>query len=187
MALALPDDFLSRCTQRVSGTHGAKQAAIIAAMQPVYQATLLAHSIDSDFRACYFTGQVVHESDQLCTMEEYASGAAYEGRHDLGNTEPGDGVRFKGRGPFQLTGRANYAKMGPRLGLDLIAHPEAAADPANGLVIACLFWNDHGLSALADVEDLEGITRRINGGLTGLASRQAATDKAFAALGYDAT
>lgn len=76
----------------------------------------------------YILGTAFHESDRFKTMEEYASGAAYEGRIDLGNTHTGDGVKFKGRGFVQTTGRRNYTDWSKRLGIDLIADPERAAD-----------------------------------------------------------
>lgn len=105
-------------------------------------------------------------------MEEIADGSAYEGRKSLGNTQPGDGKRFKGRGPIQLTGRANYQKYGELLKLDLIGNPKQAATPAVGFRIAALFWKLHGLNQLADAGDFVTITKRINGGLNGLAERQ---------------
>jgi putative chitinase len=81
---------------------------------------------DAD-KLAYILGTAFHESDRFKTMEEYASGAAYEGRTDLGNYIPGDGKRFKGRGFVQVTGRKNYADWSQRLGIDLIANPERAA------------------------------------------------------------
>lgn len=78
----------------------------------------------------YMLGTAYHEVDRtMRPITEYASGKAYEGRKSLGNTEKGDGVRFKGRGFVQLTGRRNYAKMSAVVGVDLIANPELALDP----------------------------------------------------------
>ena len=66
------------------------------------------YGIDTPARQAGFLAQIAHESGSLVYVEEIASGAAYEGRADLGNTEPGDGERYKGRGILQITGRANY-------------------------------------------------------------------------------
>lgn len=79
-------------------------------------------------KAAYVLATAHHESDAWRTLQEYASGAAYEGRKDLGNTVAGDGVRFKGRGLVQITGRKNYADWGTRLKLPLTAKPELAAE-----------------------------------------------------------
>ena len=128
--------------------------------------------MESGLRLAHFMAQLAHESGSFRYMEEIASGAAYEGRKDLGNTAKGDGVRFKGRGPIQLTGRANYRTFGRRIGIDLERHPEIAAIPSIGLHTALEYWKVVELNALADRDDLEGITRRINGGLNGLADRK---------------
>lgn len=124
-------------------------------------------------RMAHFMAQLVHESGSFRYMEEIASGAAYEGRADLGNTQPGDGKRFKGRGVLQLTGRANYRKFGRIIGIDLERHPEIAAVPSIGLHIALQYWRDRNLNALADADDVVAITRKVNGGVNGLADRKA--------------
>lgn len=106
---------------------------------------------------------------------EIASGDAYEGRADLGNTQPGDGPRFKGRGLIQLTGRANYKAYGDAIGIDLLDADgcrRVATDPNLAVDVACWFWETRGLNALADQDDVRAITRRINGGLNGLADRE---------------
>jgi len=124
--------------------------------------------INTPQRQAAFLAQVAYESGQLRWLEEIASGEAYEGRKDLGNTEPGDGVRFKGRGLLQITGRANYASCGSALGLDLIAEPELLATPTNAARSAGWFWSDFKhLNGLADAGNFRLITIRINGGLTG--------------------
>lgn len=79
-------------------------------------------------QAAYILATAYHESDRFRTAEEYASGRAYEGRADLGNVLQGDGVRFKGRGLVQITGRRNYADWAKRLGVDLVAYPTKAAE-----------------------------------------------------------
>lgn len=139
--------------------------------------------LDSDLRLAHFMGQCAHESGGFRYMEEIASGAAYEGRKDLGNTEPGDGRRYKGRGPIQLTGRANYRSFGRRLGLDFESHPEMVAYPSVGLLVALAYWDERGLNALADRDDLVGITRTINGGTNGIEDRRRLTARAKSLLG----
>lgn len=129
--------------------------------------------MDSPLRLAHFMAQLCHESGSFRYMEEIASGAAYEGRKDLGNAFPGDGRRFKGRGPIQLTGRANYRAFGRKIGIDLERHPEIAAVPSIGLLTALEYWADRGLNAYADADDIRAVTRRINGGLNGLADREA--------------
>lgn len=120
-----------------------------------------------------FLAQLAHESDGFKTTREYASGAGYEGRRDLGNTEEGDGRRFRGRGLIQLTGRANYKKYGDMLGLDLTEDPDQVELFPLALTVSVLYWDSHGLNGLADEGDFERITRKINGGLNGLESREA--------------
>ena len=127
----------------------------------------------SSLRLAHFMAQVMHESGSFRYMEEIASGQAYEGRKDLGNTQPGDGRRYKGRGPIQITGRANYRRYGRKIGIDIERHPEIAALPSVGLHLALVFWRANGLNALADADDLKGITRLVNGGSNGLRDRQA--------------
>jgi len=127
----------------------------------------------SERRLAHFLAQLIHESGSFRYMEEVASGEAYEGRTSLGNTQPGDGKRYKGRGPIQITGRANYRTFGRKIGIDLESNPTLAAVPSIGLLLALEYWRDRVLNALADADDIEGITRRINGGLNGFADRKA--------------
>jgi predicted chitinase len=137
----------------------------------------------TNLRAAAFLAQLAHESGELRWMEEIASGAAYENRKDLGNVYRGDGKRFKGRGPIQLTGRANYKRYGDLLGVDLIDQPHLAATPAVGFRIAGLFWKLHGLNERADRDEFEAITRAINGGLNGLSDRLRYYQRAKQVLG----
>lgn len=129
------------------------------------------YNIDTKLRIAHFLAQLAHESDHFRTFEEYASGDAYEGRRDLGNVKRGDGRRYKGRGPIQLTGRHNYKKYGKILGIDLENNPHLAATPRVGLLLAAEFWTKNGLNALADADNAKQITRRINGGYNGLEDR----------------
>lgn len=130
------------------------------------------YELNTKLRMAHFLAQAAHESAHFRTLEEYADGSKYEGRvKDLGNTQFGDGVRFKGRGIFQVTGRANYKKYGDKIGVDLISNPKLAADPENSVRTALEYWKDHGLNVLADQDMIKEITRRINGGYNGLDER----------------
>lgn len=154
---------------------------------PFIQQAMDEFEINNYLRQCAFLAQLAHESAELRYMEEIASGAAYEGRKNLGNTQAGDGKRFKGRGPIQLTGRTNYKKYGDLLGLDLIESPEQAATPEVGFRIAGLYWKLNSLNELADKKQFKAITKRINGGYNGLADRQAYYERALYALKSNGT
>ena len=170
--LPIDGDLLRAVAPRFSGAKADRQREIIDSVSGVLRSTLAEYEIDTALRIAHFVAQTAHESAGFRTTEEFASGAAYEGRLDLGNTEPGDGRRFKGRGLIQLTGRANYRTFGDRMGIDLISDPEAAAEPALSLRIACEYWKDRKINAPADRDDLIRVTRLINGGTNGLADRR---------------
>ena len=122
-----------------------------------------------------FIAQIGHESGQLVYVREIwgptPAQAKYEGRKDLSNSVPGDGFKYRGRGLIQITGRANYAACGEALGLDLINQPELLEQPKNACLSAAWFWATNGLNTLADQDQFNTITRRINGGLNGLQDR----------------
>jgi putative chitinase len=140
---------------------------------PLLTAAMNEADITTPRRQAAFLAQLAHESGELRFWEELADGKAYEGRKDLGNVQPGDGPRYKGRGPIQLTGRNNYRAAGLALGVDLENNPEHAKEPAIGFRVATWFWTTRGLNAFADAGDFREITRRINGGYNGLAQREA--------------
>ncbi len=176
-------------------------AAKRAAYLPFIQQAMQEFEITSYLREAAFLAQLAHESGELRYMEELASGAAYEGRADLGNTQPGDGKRYKGRGPIQLTGRANYQKYGDLLGLDLINNPTVAATPQVGFRIAGQYWKLNGLNELADkglqivtirrkgqnqqVPAFDAITFKINGGFNGKDDRTMYYNRAKKVLNKD--
>lgn len=120
--------------------------------------------LDTGLRLAHFMGQCAHESGSFRYMEEIASGADYEGRSDLGNTQPGDGKRYKGRGPIQTTGRANYRRDGRALGIDLESNPHLLSVPSLGLMASTLFWSRMGLNAYADRDDAVACSRGVNRG-----------------------
>ena len=163
-----------------------------AAWLPHLQATCGIFAIDTPIRAAAFLSQIGHESGRLAFCREIwgptPAQLRYEGRRDLGNTQPGDGKRFMGRGLIQLTGRANAANC--RDGLreylpdvpDFEAHPEQIEQPRWAAMSAGWFWSSHGCNAIADTGDTERLTRRINGGVNGLDQRMALYARASAAL-----
>ena len=142
--------------------------------------------INTPERQAAFLAQIAHESGELRYVKELASGAAYEGRASLGNTQPGDGMKFKGRGLIQITGRNNYYECGSVLGWDFITSPELLEQPVNACRSAAWFWASRGLNDLADKGDYIRICRRINGGYNGLKERQAYYVKAMLYLGAKA-
>lgn len=136
-------------------------------------AAMAEFEINTIKRVDAFLAQIGHESGQLHYVEELASGRAYEGRVDLGNVHPGDGVKYKGRGLIEITGLANYIAVMMALGIDCVEHPELLEQPDNACRSAAWFWKEHGLNEIADSGDFEKITRRINGGLNGESDRLA--------------
>ena len=151
-------------------------------------------AIETPARVSAFVAQLAHESGQFRFMEEIWGPTPAQRRYEpvstlaatLGNTESGDGKRFKGRGPIQVTGRSNYRRFGDLLGVDLVSDPVRAAHPELAFRIAGLFWSKKGLSELADRatdEAFREITRRINGGFNGLDDRRRFYAVARAVLG----
>lgn len=145
--------------------------------------------IDTNGEIRHFLAQVAHESDSFNAMEEYASGQAYEGRKDLGNIKAGDGIKFKGRGPLEVTGRTNYHLMGvkAKAPMKFIDNPGLLATPEWGVWAALIFWTDRGLLDISNMPDdaiiwskrwnknlspLEYITSRVNGAFNGLEQRK---------------
>ena len=131
----------------------------------------VSHDITTPQRVNHFFAQMAHETAGFFYTHEIASGAAYQGR--MGNNNPGDGKRYKGRGIIQLTGKDNYQLYGKKLGIDLVATPEMAEYPEVAVKVAVLYWADKRLNVWADANDIRSITRKINGGYNGLADRQA--------------
>lgn len=175
-------DVLRAIAPRFYGATAQRQSQIIDAIAGEFTSILNEYEINTDLRVAHFLAQIIHESAGLQTTEEFASGAAYERRVDLGNTVPGDGKRYKGRGVLQLTGRANYRRYGQILGLDLEGQPHMAAEPLVSLRIACVYWRDRHINPLCDADDLVGVTKKVNGGTNGLADRGRYLAKAKVAL-----
>lgn len=150
-------------------------------MLPGMENAMRAANINTPLRAAHWCSQIGHESVGLQYMEEIASGAAYNGRADLGNTQPGDGPRFKGSGPIQLTGRNNFraftrwANAQGHTNIDFEAHPRLVrSEPKWGFLAASWYWTvaRPNLNAQADRDDVVAVTKSINGGTNGLADRR---------------
>lgn len=158
---------------------------------PFLQQAMDEFEINTPLREAAFLAQIAHESGEFRFMEEIWGPTAAQKRYEpvtskskeLGNTQPGDGHLFKGRGPIQITGRANYKRYGDMLGIDLIADPPAAARPEVGFRTAGLYWKNNGLNELADQSMFKTITKRINGGFNGLEDRLKYYARAKAVLG----
>jgi putative chitinase len=151
------------------------------------------YEITTGLRLCHWLGQIAHESGGFFYLRELGGPDYFFRMYDpfgkrpqvaarLGNTQPGDGARYCGRGLIQLTGRANYRAAGRRLGLPLEDEPDLAAEPANAVLIACDYWGSRKINRQADRDDLEGVTMAINGGANGLDDRRKYTGRAKAIL-----
>lgn len=163
-------------TESVAAAMGAGKYA-----EPLERACI-EHGITTPLEKAHFLAQVAHESDGFKTATEYASGRLYEGRKDLGNTQPGDGVRFKGRALIQVTGRANYASYSKwKYGDDrVVRSPQMLAELPDAVDAAAWYWTVErpNIPAMARADNLVGVTKAINGGTNGLADRAKRLDQA---------
>jgi len=180
-------------------------------LQPL-EDTFAKYDISTPARQAAFIGQCAHESGNFKILQEnlnysaeglmktwpsrfptkeiadqYArhpakiAGKVYNGR--IGNTSEEEAAKYLGRGLIQLTGKENYANCGSSLGVDFVGNPDWLLDPKYASLSAGWFWNKKGLNALADAQDYETMTKRINGGLIGLDDRKAKIAKALSVLG----
>ena len=164
MAIQLTADVLKKICPKTKLSVLAEVAKWINFYAPKYGVTTLR-------RMRYFVSQIAHESLGFYTTKEFASGAKYEGRKDLGNIYKGDGVKYKGRGYIQITGRYNYRDCGKDNGVDFLNHPELMETIQYAVLVSYWYWNKHNLNSLADKDEYKAVTRKINGGLNGLDSR----------------
>lgn len=145
--------------QRATVADAAKYLPHLITFMPQYD-------IYTPLRQAHFLGQIALETNLLLWCQELASGAEYEGKAKLGNTEPGDGMRFKGRGLIQLTGRTNYKRYGEEINLDLLKSPNeqiVAKDAAHAVRASCFFWRDNNLNLPADQDDGAQVSTIVNG------------------------
>ncbi len=143
------------------------------------------YEIRTPEQVAHFISQCCHESDHFRTVKEYADGSAYEGRRDLGNTQAGDGKRFRGRGYIQVTGRANYTAMAEELGVDLVNQPTLLeTDLELAAYASTAWWYKNNVNNIINqggtVNDVaKKVTKRVNGGYNHLKERQEKTRRAF--------
>lgn len=140
------------------------------------------YGIINRLRESAFIAQIIHESGSFKYTKEIASGQAYEGRKDLGNIQPGDGVKYKGRGLIQITGKNNYSQISRSFEVDFINKPELLEQPEWATKSACWWWDSRKLNDLADKEDFRKITKIINGGYNGWDQRKEIYDLALKIL-----
>lgn len=160
---------------------------------PHLNTTMQRYDITTKARICMFIAQLAHESGGFRYTKELSTGKPYEGRADLGNNHPGDGMKYKGRGLIQCTGRNNYIECSKDLFGDintLLAHPQLLETPQYACLSAGWFWNKKALNKYADLPDtwrskklgynpFQYITYIINGGQNGIADREAYYSRAL--------
>lgn len=152
-----------------------------ALVDPLQEHLSAAGILNSRLQTVHFLAQGCHETDRFATLVEYGRPSyftRYDGRRDLGNLQPGDGFRYRGRGFLQTTGRANYAEAAAASGIDILNHPDLAAAPDTAVRIAVFYWIDRKIGPWAEADNVRTVTRRINGGLTGLDDRLLALARA---------
>lgn len=145
--------------------------ANVAQNWPLVEAALAARQIDSPMCCIAAIATIGVETGAFAPVKERGGpqylDALYDGRADLGNTEPGDGSRYRGRGFVQITGRWNYAHFGGEIGRDLIAQPDLALDPSVAAEIFAVFFRERGVRPFADAREWHVVRRRVNGGVNG--------------------
>jgi Predicted chitinase len=139
--------------------------------------TFETYAIKTPLQRAHFLAQILHETGGLKWLRELwgptPAQGRYEGREDLGNVYPGDGYRYRGRGAIQLTGRYNYTLYARHTGIDVVKHPDLLEQPPHALLVAGWYWQSRRLNQPANFDDLEAVTRGVNGGLNGLDDRAA--------------
>lgn len=138
------------------------------------QSVLIQGGVSDPVKLAAWMAQCKHESGGFRWLKEFASGSAYEGRRDLGNTQPGDGPRYKGRGFIQCTGRDNYKSMSDYFKQDFISNPELIEQVEWAAKSVLWFFNVYKKSRTANVnwDDVVAVTKIVNGGTNGLAERE---------------
>ncbi len=176
----LTEDQLGRIVNRMS--YKPKQGDVVDALNTGMDEA----EINTPLRIAMYLAQILTETGGFKYFVEQGNVGyfqKYEGRADLGNLVRGDGYKYRGRGFIQITGRSNYGQAGASLKLDLIGNPDMAKDLGPAARIAGWFWRTNGLNGPSDAGNIRKVTRRINGGYTGLEDRIAWYEKAKDAFG----
>jgi putative chitinase len=153
--LNLTVDILVQC-----GAHRASSAKYVDTINELFPF----YSVDTHLRVSHILAQLLHESNGFRAVLEYADGKTYEGRISLGNTQPGDGPRFRGRGLLQITGRANYTAFARKYKIDCINHPELLEQPRWAVAGALWYWQGRNLNYYSDLDDVLAVSQIINQG-----------------------
>lgn len=149
------------------------------------------YDITTPKRVAAFLAQIAHESGEMRFLSELWGPTQQQKKYEppgplanrLGNTEPGDGFRYRGRGLIQLTGRFNYSKYSEAVRKDYVSNPNLVAELPAAVEVATWFWKTNKLNDLADKNEIISITRKINGGTNGLSSRREYYERALRVLG----
>lgn len=165
-----------------------------------YKTLLEKNGINTKLRLAHFLGQIEHESnfkpiaenlnysalglsktfakyfnteeaEKYARQPERIANKVYANRMGNGDENSGEGWKYRGRGFIQITGKENYFRLSNDTDIDFLHNPDLLLEEANSMISALWFWNLKGLSALADKDDVKGITKKINGGLNGLEDR----------------
>jgi predicted chitinase len=159
-------------TKSIASALGAPEANV-SANWPQIEAALSALGINSRLALIAALATIRVECPSFAPQTEKYNGdpqvyfSRYDGRHDLGNTQPGDGYRFRGRGYVQITGRYNYTKFSGETGINIVTNPDAALDPQTAAKVFAYFFHDHFIAESAEAEDWIHVRRIVNGGLNG--------------------
>ena len=164
-----------------------RPAKLLEPWVPILNKTFEKYEINTPQRVRMFLAQIGHESGRLRYVKEIWGPTKQQLRYEvgtdlarrLGNTQPGDGEKYMGRGLIQVTGRHNYARVGAAMGLSLLDRPELLEEPMNAAFSAGEFWKRENLNALCDAGFFQELTRRINGGMNGYADRYQLYQRAF--------
>lgn len=181
--------FLNEAMEEFGITNEARAAAFLA--QLAHESSELSRWTENLNYSAKRLGEVFPKYFRGVNVAEYAgkpskiASRVYASRMGNGNEASGEGYKYRGRSPMQLTGKDNYKAAGKALGLDLVGNPDLAADVEVGFRIAGWFWKKNGLNGLADKLQFREITKRINGGYNGLADRQKFYDRALKVIPSD--